>query len=304
MKNHVWLLIFTLLLAGNLAGCQKSEKNSTTDTAARIPLDFLPALYGDYFKLDSEIVGRPYHIYVRFPEGYDETADRRYPVVYLLDGDSLFPILAANHLFLHYDDQIPEAIVVGIAYGSFEPGVNMRSYDFSTAAADGDPEQGGAADFLAFLERELLPRVESSYLADSQQRILFGQSRGGHLVLYSAFAQPDLFRGRIASNPTFLPNKEQFHAAPARTDREDLTLVVTSGSDDHYPQLREDALAWHERWKERGDAPWSIAFSSIPGGTHAASSVDSYRFGMNRIFEREIRAMRQKLAEARSAATH
>ena len=58
------------------------------------PLDYLPALRGDYFRIDSAATGRPYHIYVRYPEGYDPSAAEVYPTVYLTDGDSLFPILA------------------------------------------------------------------------------------------------------------------------------------------------------------------------------------------------------------------
>ena len=84
---------------------------------ATVPLDYLPALKGDYFPLRSAEAGHPYHIYVRLPEGYDADPSRHYPVVYLLDGDSLFPIVAASHLFLTIDDKIPEAVIVGIAYG-------------------------------------------------------------------------------------------------------------------------------------------------------------------------------------------
>ena len=34
-----------------------------------VPLDHLPALRGDYFRIESSATGRPYHIYVRYPEG-------------------------------------------------------------------------------------------------------------------------------------------------------------------------------------------------------------------------------------------
>lgn len=90
----------------------------------------MPALKGDYFPLTSPETGTRYHIYIRYPEGYAEHPDERYPTVYLLDGDSAFPLLAPEHLFIHYDDQVPEAIIVGIAYGSFD---NKRHFDFSPA---------------------------------------------------------------------------------------------------------------------------------------------------------------------------
>jgi putative esterase len=81
-----------------------------------IPLNYLPALSSDYFEQLSKETGRRYRIYIRLPESYSKALpETRYPVVYLLDGDSLFPILATEHLFLNIDEKLPEAIIVGIA---------------------------------------------------------------------------------------------------------------------------------------------------------------------------------------------
>ena len=133
--------------------------------------------------MESAAVGRRFHIYVRLPADYAAQPSRRYPVVYLLDGDSLFPILAANHLFLTYDDNLTEAIVVGIAYGGFDASVNRRNIDFMPPGAGVAPEQAGAPAFQQFLRDELIPRIESGFRADPERRILFGQSRGGGFVL-------------------------------------------------------------------------------------------------------------------------
>ncbi|GJM10591.1 MAG: hypothetical protein DHS20C11_28670 [Lysobacteraceae bacterium] len=275
-----WLLLTAVLL---LLGCQSTARQSQTDTDSTIPLDHLPALAGDYFQFHSRAVGRPFHIYVSLPEGYDASESREYPVIYLLDGDSLFPILATNHLFLNYDEGLPPAIIVGIAYGSFDPAINKRGFDFSAPATDATNEQGGAPIFLSFLESELLPEVESRYRADSSRRVLFGQSRGGYMVLYSAFVEPDMFWGRIASNPTFDPGRALFFSEPAPSSRTDLGLVVTSGSRDR-PQLRDAAAAWFDIWRDRAGTPWAVKTATIEGGTHAANSTDSYRLGMLWLF--------------------
>ncbi|WP_231728925.1 alpha/beta hydrolase [Alishewanella sp. WH16-1] len=251
---------------------------------AGAPLSFLPALQGDYFKFDSAEVARPFHIYVRLPADYD-SATTRYPVVYLLDGDSLFPILAANHLFLTYDEGLPEAIIVGIAYGAFDSSINKRSYDFSAPTADASAEQGGAPAFQRFLALELMPEVARRYRIDSSKQILFGQSRGGYFVLYSAFTQPDLFWGRIASNPTFEPGAAMFFSAPPSATRSDLGLVVTSGARD-WPKLRQAALNWQQHWQTETRAPWQLRVITIDKGTHAASSPESYRQAMLWLFNR------------------
>lgn len=250
------------------------------DEAVSAPLDRLAALRGDYFRIQSAATGGLYHIYVRYPEGYDPAADVTYPTVYLTDGDSLFPILAANHLFLHYDERLPEALVVGIAYGGFDPSVNRRSIDFQTPGAG--VERAGAESFQLFLKSELIPRIEANYRADPGRRVLFGQSRGGAFALYSAITDPDLFWGRIASNPSITPGMESLLESAAEATRSDLGLVVTSGTRD-YPDLQAEAAQWSAHWSGR-DAPWRLHMVRIEGGTHAANAPDAYRAGMLWLF--------------------
>jgi uncharacterized protein len=254
-----------------------------TEGLETTPLDFLPALTGDYFRFDSRAVERPFHVYVSLPQSYRGDPSARYPVVYVLDGDSLFPIIAPTHLFLTIDEDLPEAIIVGVAYGSFDPSTNRRGYDFTPPATDAAADQGGAPAFHAFLEDELIPIVERRYRADPAKRILFGQSRGGGMVLYSAFTDPDVFWGRIASNPTFDPGRRMFFSQPPVASREDLALVVTSGSKDQ-TLLREAALEWFSTWDGATDFPWKLQTVTIDGGTHAAFSPSSYRTGMLWLF--------------------
>jgi predicted alpha/beta superfamily hydrolase len=163
------------------------------DASETGPIVHLPAVAGDYFPLQSRAADRLYHVFIRYPESYAAEPERRWPVVYVLDGDSLFPLIAPTQLFLHYDEGLPEAIVVGVAYGSFDPAVNARGYDFSAPAPDARADQGGAPAFLRFLKTELIPQVEGHVRADPARRVLVGQSRSGYFALWSAYADPDLF---------------------------------------------------------------------------------------------------------------
>ena len=236
------------------------------------PLEHLPSLVGDYFPLRSSAMGTTYYIYVRYPEGYSKDPRRRYPIAYLLDGDSMFPMLAPEHLFLNYDDQIPDAIIVGIAYGSFAPPVNHREVDFGRRAAD----------FERFLRTELIPRVEARVRADPTRRILVGQSFGASFVLYSAYDDPDLFWARIASNPSARMHAELLTQAPHATNREDLHLFLVSGTANN-AQGRHFALVLSDRWS-RGLAPWKFEEIDISGGTHAADLPNAYRLALRRLF--------------------
>jgi len=243
-----------------------------------VPLDYLPALKGDYFRIESKAVGRAFHVYVRLPEDYAKAPGKRWPIVYLLDGDSAFPMLAPAHLFLHYDEGLEDAIVVGIAYGSFDPAVNKRDTDFLAEAPPGG--KAGAAAFEAFLKTELLPAVERRVRGDPARRVLVGQSFGGTFVLYSALADPDLFWGRIASNPSFRYGRARLFGPPdAAATRKGLGLAVVSGTRNN-ADGRKGALDWAAVWAGRSDAPWTVKEIDIPGGTHAADLVNAYRAGM------------------------
>ena len=260
-----------------LAAAPVSAPPTTT-----VPLNHLPALAGDYFPIRSKQAGHDYHIYVRLPQGYTSEPGRRYPIVYLLDGDSLFPVLAGNHIFLTIDDKLPEAIVVGIAYGSFEKPVNRRHIDFMPPGPELKPGEARIADFHDFLERELLPKVEARYRADPAKRILFGQSRGGALILYSAFRHPDLFWARIASNPSWTPGEDILYGAPARAARSDLHLFIALGTGE-YADRRAAADKWFGHWGTR-KTPWRLERLTIENGTHSADSANAYRAALRRLF--------------------
>lgn len=241
----------------------------------------LAAIDGDYFRWESAALGRALHIYVKLPEGYDPAAS--YPAVYLTDGDSLYPLLAPTHLFLTYDEPVPPAIIIGIAYGSFDPEKgNRRGVDFRPPAADA-PE-GGAAAFQRFLADELIPEIERRYRADPARRVLVGQSRGGAFVLYSAFTAPDLFWGRIASNASLTPGEEIFFGPPPAAARDDLKLFYASGERDR-PDYRAPALRWFDHWRAAPEKPWLVKTATIENGVHAASIGEAYRQGMVWLFE-------------------
>ena len=279
MRTATALCLIAVL--SGAAACATSRPGPVTPVT---PLDYLPALRGEYFALQSAATGRTHHIYVRLPDGYDPAAATRYPTVYLTDGDSLFPMLAPGHLFLTYDDGLPEAILVGIAYGGFDPAVNRRHIDFQSPGTGVAPGEAGAAAFQRFLKTELIPEIERRHRSDGARRVLFGQSRGGAFVLYSAVTDPDLFWGRIASNPSITPGIESLLEAAAPATRRDLTLVVTSGTRDR-PDLQVEAAHWLSVWQARPERPWRLFGERIEGGTHAANAPDAYRRGLHRLFD-------------------
>jgi len=253
--------------------------------AFAVDTNFLQGLEATrYHLVESEIIGRNFHVYVSLPDSYEESGDA-YPTIYLLDGGNLFPMLAPYHRYLNFGEEVPEAIVVGISYGAddFENG-NYRSTDF-TAPSDERDYWGGAADYQSFLSEELMPLLETDYRSDPSQRIIFGQSIGGQFVLYSAMTKPKLFWGHIASNPALHRNLAfylQEHAdyrGPTQSK-----LFIASGTKDD-PRFREPALGWIDFWRERQGA-WQLKAVDLEGHSHMSAPPAAFRQGLRWLFSK------------------
>ncbi len=238
-----------------------------------------------YHLVESETLERSFHIYVRLPDNYD-ASERDYPTIYLLDGGITFPLLAGYFKYLSLGREVPDAVIVGIAYGSdnFETG-NLRGTDFTAAAPDRD-HYGGAPRFQNFLKSELLPFIEKDYRSDPTRRIIFGQSLGGQFVLYSALTKPELFWGHIASNPALHRNLPFFLENHSSLKSSSSRVFVSSGSNDN-ERFRTPALAWINHWSTQSELPWALKTVTLVGETHFSAAPAAFRTGMRWLFETE-----------------
>jgi len=237
-----------------------------------------------YHRLEPDVLGRPLHIVVKLPPGYGENQHKRYPVIYLLDGGAIFPMLAGYYNYLVNQDTVPEAMLVALSYGSndFEHG-NHRSTDY-TAPTDQREYWGGAATFQQVLKNDLFPLIESQYRADPGRRVLFGQSIGGQFVLFTALTEPDLFWGRVASNPALHRNLHFFLQRHSSQRSGNTRLFVASASDDE-TRFREPAKAWIDHWSAEDELPWTLRAITIEGYGHFSLITESFRQGMEWVFD-------------------
>lgn len=188
----------------------------------------------DPIDLTSAVLGEARHIEVNLPTSYDWAAERRYPVLYLLDGQSHGRHAVASSDFLSARGQLPELIVVSV-----HSTVRVRDFtqtDWPQVWVGG----GGAANFARFLVGELIPRIEHDYRT-APFRILAGHSASGQYVLHQLATQPADFHAYLAMAPSLdwddqLPIRELESALP-RADRPARFVYFAYGND------RERALA-------------------------------------------------------------
>ncbi|PYS71669.1 MAG: hypothetical protein DMF69_09630 [Acidobacteria bacterium] len=114
--------------------------------------------------LSSTNTKRDYDIYIHLPNATPQNAGKKYPVLYLLDGQWDFKLLDSVYGGLYYDKFVPEMIIIGITYSGPNPNYDLlRSYDYTPVAEADRPGTGDGPKFLAFLKNELFPMIEKNY---------------------------------------------------------------------------------------------------------------------------------------------
>lgn len=241
----------------------------------------------DVFSLRSTELERSFNILVRKPLGYDSN-DESLPTIYLLDGGTTFPMLAAYYQYLAFGEELPDAIIVGISYGAFSVADgNFRGSDF-TAPAESRAHYGGAGKFQTFLKNELLPHIEANYRSDPEKRIIFGQSLGGQFVLYTAQTQPNLFWGHVASNPALHRNLDFFTINRPATAQSNSLLFVSSGTHDEQ-RFRVPAVQWMEYWRGVSSKPWKLKTIDLQNHGHFSAAPAAFRQGLRWFFSESNR---------------
>ncbi|HET7710419.1 MAG TPA: alpha/beta hydrolase-fold protein [Thermoanaerobaculia bacterium] len=157
---------------------------------------------------ESAILGNSRKITVYLPPGYDDRDDRRYPVLYMQDGQNLFDperaFIRGNHWRLGEaaDDAIGERtaspmIIVGIDNAGI---ARVEEY---TPTRDEKRNAGGRAnDYGRMLIEELIPLIDRRYRTLPHETSIGGSSLGGLLSLFLVLRHPHLFRAGAVMSPS------------------------------------------------------------------------------------------------------
>lgn len=193
---------------------------------------------GEQYRLRSTILDEDRTIWVRLPQSYARSkAYRRYPVLYVLDGDLFFHPFTGVVQQLSSDATplIPEMIVVGI--DSVER-VRDSTPSRSRIGPNGRPSEdwaasGGGEAFQRHLEQELVPFVDSTFSTNGY-RLLAGYSLTGLPVAYNLFTRPGRFNAHIVLDgalwwdDAMILRLAQDRLARMRFDHQQLVLVTTA----------------------------------------------------------------------------
>lgn len=227
------------------------------------------------FTIESKTLGRDFHIYVRLPGEYDQS-DCRWPVVYMLDGGILFPMLAPLHFMMEIDGLAQPAVLVGISYGGlgFENG-NFRSTDYTAPAPEPD-YYGGADDYQRFLADELIPRINRNYRVDHDSSLVLGQSLGGQFTLYTALSRPELFGAYLSINPALHRNVGFFIELQPAVRGRPTPLLITRATEEA-EQFKKPLDRWLAHWRDAESDAIALSVEHLDDQHHASSAPAAYR---------------------------
>lgn len=196
--------LFIGFLFLTIACKQNTEKNYQTSKIEK----------QNTFRLYSKNVSDSFSISLNLPNDYNPQLKEKYPVVYLLDANLYFDILATTINKYSEVGLVPPVILVGIGYKDFATMDSLRNRDdtYPTAIPEYQMTVSGGADkFLSFINNELIPQIDKEFKTDTSKRVLMGHSLGGYFTIYTILqdllGKSNSFNSYIAASPSIHYNK-------------------------------------------------------------------------------------------------
>ena len=218
--------------------------------------------------------------YVYLPTMYEAQPERRFPVLYMFDGQNVFFNEDATYGkswgvadYLDYTDT--PLIVAAIECNAGAN--NERLVEYSPYRFD-DPTYGhfdgkGQATMSWYIHR-FKPFIDRSFrtLPDRRNTILAGSSMGGLMALYGATAYNSVFQRAACLSPSLwvAPGKVMELIAKARI-RPDTTIYMDYGENEMANHVASQAVIPSAVYLLLTKGV-NLAFRIVPGGNHSEAS--------------------------------
>ncbi|MBQ0735393.1 alpha/beta hydrolase [Aquimarina celericrescens] len=257
----------------------KAQENSLTIEKKKFSI-------GETFTIPSKTLNEDRIINVYLPHGYLVNTDKKYPIIYLLDGsaDEDFIHVAGLVQFGSFSwiNMIPETIVVGIANSD-----RKRDLTYPTnnkKDKEEFPTTGGSQAFIDFLEAELQPMIVKEYRT-AGARTLIGQSLGGLLATEILFKRPNMFDNYIIISPSLWWDDESLLKFTPKGYTTKKSVYVGVGKEG--PTMQKVAKELFQKLKAVSKENTSLYFNFFEeldhGDTLHLATYDSF----NKIFRKE-----------------
>lgn len=282
--NNIVYVFFILLIPNDLI--------AQTDPA------FKP-ISADIIKLSSKMLGEDRKIYIYAPPADTLTPNKCYPVMYILDGDNHFSLVAEYCRYLSRRDVnvVPEMIIVGIPNTNrvrdLTPTNSITDYDGKpdTTSNSRFKSSGGGNIFLQFIGNELIPYIDAHYKTQPF-KIFAGHSFGGIATINCLLTRPDMFGAYIAISPSFWWDKGYLLSLAAEKLKNDHVINKMIFYSDAYEGLSDGKSTFHDDLlkfdsiiTQRKIPGLDHKYVCYPEDTHMTEPIKAYYDALRFIFK-------------------
>ncbi len=245
------------------------------------------------YSLPSKVLNEQRELNIMLPEGYAEHPELSYPVIYLLDGgqheDFTHMAGAVQYASFSWVQRLPPSILVGIANTdrkrdmTFKASANFVWPKWMHAYSDAYKFAGGSANFMSYLESEVMPFVQTHFRTN-QEKTLLGQSLAGLFASEVLLKKPQLFTNYIIMSPSFWwDNQSLLKAAPAYLKNlPDSVHQVYLAVGNEGPEMVADAKSFAQAIKRAQPKSMRFVFEYLPKEDHGSilhpGSLNAFRY--------------------------
>jgi predicted alpha/beta superfamily hydrolase len=260
MSNKLIMKRLFLISTLFLFACSEPIKTFTaTDNVQVLPYQFvMPELE------------RQRSIRLYLPPSY-QTSDKRYPVIYMHDGQNLFDDLTAfsgewqvdESLNQLADKQGLEVIVVGIDNGG-----DLRMNELSPWENKRFGEAQGK-QYMDFVVDVVKPYIDTNFRTQSDRlhTAIMGSSMGGLISHYGVHAYPEVFSKAGIFSPAYWYSQDVFSFTKFKKAPLDARLYVMYG-DKEGDGMIADTDKMLRQLRQQGHPRQNFLFKRVPNGEH------------------------------------
>jgi len=228
--------------------------------------------------IKSEKLGEERRITIGLPASYEANKDKKYPVLYLLDGDYLFDPFSGAVSYGNYWDDIPEMIIIGIHQNKDGERFDDTTIDQNT----GLPFEKGAK-FFEFIGAELIPYIEKKYRT-SPFRIIAGHDLTAGFANFYLYKETPIFNAYICLSPE-LASKMEVRIPEKFAKVKEPIFFYLSAADGDIKKIKEPIEKLNSNIKIANNPLVNYKYEVFKGTTHYTEVLHSIPSALYQIFE-------------------
>lgn len=232
-----------------------------------------PDIEGDY-RIHADIPSRHLryarNVIVWLPPSYEKEKDRRYPVLYMQDGEQVFD---PNTSTWNQDWEVDEWCSKLIEENRLQEIIVVGVYSSPDRFLEYNPAGAGHA-YEKFLLEELKPFIDQEYrtVADRNHTAIAGSSLGATMAFYMAWNHPETFFGAACLSSAFTFKDDPFLCDQVKNTGQapDIRLYLYCGKGDDLEQrLARDLHTMADLLRAKGfDDGRNLKVVEDPHGPH------------------------------------